>query len=166
MPNHLHLLVVPELAISLRLALGEAHRRYSSAINARERWTGHLWQDRFASFPLEGEHYTNAIRYVERNPVRARLVAIPWDYPWSSARARVLGCPDPLLAPDSLAMQTSNWQELLASELLDTDLQAFRSHARTGRPLGSDAFLQHLEAEIGRSLLPQKRGPKPKENVV
>src|SRR5208337_2974495 len=85
MPNHVHLIVVPQSEEGLRRAIGEAHRRYTRRVNFREDWRGHLWQGRFASFPVDEEHLIAAARYVERNPVRARLARRAWDYRWSSA---------------------------------------------------------------------------------
>ncbi len=70
MPNHVHLIVVPQSAGSLRRAIGEAHRRYTRRINFREGWRGHLWQGRFASFVMDEDHLLTAARYVELNPVR------------------------------------------------------------------------------------------------
>ena len=69
MPNHVHLIVVPQSAESLRRAIGEAHRRYTRWINFREGWRGHLWQGRFASFVMDEDHLLTAARYVEVNPV-------------------------------------------------------------------------------------------------
>ena len=53
MPNHVHLIAVPQSADGLRRAVGEAHRRYTRSVNFREGWRGHLWQGRFASFVLD-----------------------------------------------------------------------------------------------------------------
>ena len=77
MPNHVHLIAIPETEEGLRLAVGEAHRRYSAMINRRQKWTGHLWQGRFSSFPMDETYLLAAVKYIEMNPVRARLVAIP-----------------------------------------------------------------------------------------
>jgi putative transposase len=73
MPNHVHLIAVPEREDALQRAIGEAHRRYSRAVNLREGWRGHLWQGRFASFPMDQDHLLAAARYVELNPVRAGI---------------------------------------------------------------------------------------------
>ena len=73
MPNHVHLVLVPPDAGSLASALGEAHRRYTRHVNLRERWRGYLWQGRFASCAMDEAHLLAAVRYVELNPVRARL---------------------------------------------------------------------------------------------
>ena len=56
-PNHVHLVAVPESADGLRRAIGEVHRRYSRRVNFREGWRGHLWQGRFASFPMDDAHW-------------------------------------------------------------------------------------------------------------
>lgn len=89
MPNHVHLIVVPRSEDGLRKAIGEAHRRYTRHINFREKWRGHLWQGRFSSFPMDEAYLLTAARYVELNPVRARLVQNPSDYPWSSTQAHI-----------------------------------------------------------------------------
>ena len=75
MDNHVHLILVPQTADRLRAALGEAHRRYTRAVNFREGWRGYLFQGRFASYPMDDEHLMAAVRYVERNPVAAGLAA-------------------------------------------------------------------------------------------
>ena len=58
-------------------------------INFRKKWRGYLWQDRFASSVMDDAHLYHGLRYVERNPVRARIVRVPWVYHWSSAGFRV-----------------------------------------------------------------------------
>jgi putative transposase len=159
MPNHVHIIGVPAAEDSLHRALKETHRRYTRRVNLREDWRGYLWQGRFASFPLDEEHGLRAIRYVELNPVRARLVAHPQDWRWSSAAAHLAGAPDPLLAPGPEAY-VSDWQSCLD----ESEAESFRRHERTGRPLGAENFIRALELMHGRTLLPQKRGPKPKCN--
>ena len=94
MPNHLHLIAVPDTEDGLRAMLGDTHRRYTARINARNRWTGHLWQGRFGSVAMDEDHLAHAVRYVSLNPVRARLVAQAQDWPWSSVRAHLSGRSD------------------------------------------------------------------------
>jgi putative transposase len=108
MPNHVHLILVPGDAGGLRAALGEAHRRYTRQVNFREGWRGYLWQGRFASVAMDEPYLLAAARYVELNPVRARLAERAGDWRWSSARAHLDGRDDALasvapllaLAPD------------------------------------------------------------------
>jgi len=77
MPNHVHLVAVPETLEGLSRAIGEAHRRYTRHVNFREGWRGHLWQERFASFVMDQDHLLTAMRYIELNPVKAGLVDRP-----------------------------------------------------------------------------------------
>lgn len=163
MPNHVHLVLVPETEDGLRRALGEAHRRYTRDVNRRQGWRGHLWQERFHSFPMDEGHLVAAVRYVELNPVRARLVARAADWPWSSARAHLNGQDDGLVEVAPMLERIGNWPALLAAVPGDEDLEAIRIHTRSGRPLGGDDFTAQLEAETGRQLGPRRRGRKAKD---
>jgi putative transposase len=83
MSNHIHLVVVPEEMEALDIALRRAHGRYALYLNAKQNRVGHLWQNRFYSCALDEKHLWVALRYVERNPVRANLVVRPEEYEWS-----------------------------------------------------------------------------------
>ncbi len=97
MPNHVHLIAVAHTADGLRRAIGEVHRRYTRMVNFREGWRGHMWQGRFASFVLDERYLLTAARYVELNPVRARLIKASGRYPWGSATAHFRGRDDTLV---------------------------------------------------------------------
>ena len=165
MPNHVHLMLVPATSGALRTALSEAHRRYSRMVNFREGWRGYLWQGRFASCPMDEAHVFAAARYIELNPVRARLVARAQEWPWSSARAHLTGLNDGLTEIGALGIPPVEWPGFLAEGLDDTALEAIRRGERTGRPLGGTDFVARLEAETGRTLSPRKRGPKPSREL-
>jgi len=87
MTNHIHLVAVPEREESLARALRDAHTVYAMRVNTRTQQSGHVWQGRFYSCVLDEWHLWAAVRYVERNPVRAGMVDRAEDHPWSSARA-------------------------------------------------------------------------------
>ena len=87
MSNHVHLVVTPEREDSLARALGRTHLLYAQYVFKAQGRSGHLWQSRFYSCPLDEAHAHNASAYVELNPVRAAMVNEPWDYAWSSAAA-------------------------------------------------------------------------------
>ena len=163
MPNHVHLVLVPKDPDGLKAALGEAHRRYTRRINFREGWRGHLWQERFHSFPMDEQYLMAAARYVELNPVRARLVKRPRAWRWSSARAHLAGKDDSLVQAAPLLERIPDWTAFLAGGMEADDLEQIRKHSRTGRPLGSDRFIARLERRLGRTLAPQKPGPKPRD---
>jgi putative transposase len=160
MPNHVHLIAVPESADGLARAIGEVHRRYTRMVNLREGWRGHLWQGRFASFVLDEPYLLTAARYVELNPVRAGLVKAPGRYQWSSAAAHVRGKDDALARVAPVLELAPKWRAALARVIREEDIRVLRAHEHTGRPLGDEAFLTTLENGLGRILKRQKPGPK------
>jgi putative transposase len=162
MPNHVHLILTPSDADGLRAALGEAHRRYTRHINRREGWRGYLWQGRFASSPMDEAYLLACARYVELNPVRAKLARRARDWRWSSARAHLAGEDDELVRVRPLLALASDWPGFLAEGLDAGDHAAIRAGERTGRPLGSARFVARLEKRLARPLARQKPGPKPK----
>ena len=149
MPNHVHLIAVPKTEISLARAIGETHRTYAFHTNKRERWSGHLWQERFSSFPMEETHLRAAVRYILLNPVRASLVENATEWPFSSARAHVFAQPDPLIDRRKLAPRVSDWSSLLRKqESRDDPHDQIRRHSRNGRPWGSSAFIDSLKRKL------------------
>ena len=159
MPNHIHLIAVPETGDGLRQAIGEAHRRYSSMINRRQGWTGHLWQGRFSSFPMDEKYLLAAAKYIEMNPVRANLAHDPYTWQWSSAQAHAAGKNDILVQVAPLLEMVGEWQRFL-SDADDEDAAMIRRHERTGRALGGDSFLESLEKSLMRTVKPLKAGRK------
>ena len=161
MPNHVHLIAVPEFEDGLRSAIGEAHRRYTRRINFREGWRGHLWQGRFASYAMEERYLLVAARYIEMNPVRAELVDRPGEYPWSSAAAHTLGRDDRLVTVSPLLELVDDWGKFIRGQIAERDVSLLRRHERTGRPLGGESFIDGLERALSRRLHKQTPGPKP-----
>jgi putative transposase len=160
MPNHVHLMLVPGDEQGLHNALQEAHRRYTRHINIQKGWKGYLWQGRFASCPMDERHTLAAARYVELNPVRAGLTRQAGAWPWSSARAHLAGEDDGVVRVAPLLAAAPDWAEFLAQGLTDDDAAALRKGERTGRPVGSQAFLKDLETCTGRTLQKGRPGPK------
>jgi putative transposase len=159
MPDHVHLIAVPEAADGLRRAIGEVHRRYTRTINVREGWRGHLWQGRFASFVLDEPYLLTAARYVETNPVRAGLIDTPSRYRWTSAAAHVRKKDDTLVRVAPLLESAPNWRAFLARVIREEDIKLLRAHEHTGRPLGGEEFMATLEQDLGRIVRRQKPGP-------
>ena len=135
MPNHVHLVLVPANEDGLRATLAPAHRRYSWEINQREGWRGYLWQGRFASVPMDEGHVHACLRYVELNPVRARLSERPEDWRWSSARAHLGLAGDPLTDLAAGAARVEDWRSFLDAGLGDEEAEAIRAAERSGRLL-------------------------------
>jgi len=167
MANHVHHIAVPEGEDSLAKAIRAAHGDYSKYFNTKYGLVGHVWQGRFNSFQMDWDYCRNAVRYVERNPVRAGLVVNAEDYLWSSAAAHCGLRDDPLLCGECpLLEEVADWSEWLRDAENEKANEKIRRHTRTGRPLGPKTFLVRLEEETGRKLLPQKRGPRLKASPI
>lgn len=161
MPNHVHLIAVPATSEGFAQPIGHTHSRFALLINRRQKWTGHLWQERFSSFPMDEFHLAATVRYVLLNPVRAGLVDRVEDWPYSSARAHLGHTADPLVLVKPMALRIGDWEQYLESSGNEDMLQMLRKHSNTGRPLGSDGFVRRLERAVGRRLRPCKPGPSP-----
>ena len=162
MPNHVHLVAVPEREDSLAALLRVAHHRYARRVNAAHGWCGHLWQERFHSFVMDETHLMAAVRYVELNPVRAGFCRHAEEWPWSSVRAHLRGRDDGVVNVQPMREQVSDWRSYLDLSEPPETVDALRSHSRTGRPAGSAAFIAALERLSGRNLRKRKTGPRPK----
>jgi len=163
MPNHVHLIVVPSHQDGLRQTFAETHRRYTSFINIRHRWTGHLWQGRFGAVLMDEAHLAAAVRYVTLNPVRAKLCDRAIDWRWSSASAHIAGRDDGLVSVAPVLDRYGDFAAFLGDG--DDDEQswrALRQSETTGRPIGDAGWLATIEDRTGRALAPQRRGRKPK----
>ena len=163
MPNHVHLIAVPKKAESFHRAIGEAHRRYTRFINFQKKWRGYLWQGRFSSYPLDDPDLYEAGRYVEHNPVVAKLVKVAWCYRWSSARAPIEGEDDEWIRVSGLLSRVEDWKSYLQEGVEKKFVRAFERHERTGRPLGDLRFLRRLERTTGQALVPKSPGRPPKK---
>lgn len=162
MPNHCHWIVVPKHPDGLRQLFADGHRRYTTIINRREDWRGHLWQERFHSFVMDEAYLIAALRYVELNPVRAGLCESAAAWRWSSARAHLSGIPDGLVSLEPMFERIKDWAAYLNIDDNSADLERLRAHSKTGRPLGSNSFIEALEQSTGRQLRKEKPGRKPK----
>jgi len=160
MDNHVHWVVTPERETALAETFREVHGRFGEEFNRTHSAIGHVFQARFFSCPLDDEHLWAAVRYVERNPVRAGMVAHAEDYPWSSAAAHCSGSHNGLLdATFPPPGAIPDWRAWLQLES-DQQSERLRRQTHTGRPCGGSAFLAELETLTKRVLQPLKRGRK------
>ncbi len=105
MSNHVHLIVIPGDTEGLAFAMKHTHGRYASYWNVMHNSSGHAWQGRYYSCPLDRPHLWEALRYTELNPVRARLVTEAHSWSWSSAAAHCT-----TIQPDAL-LSMELWQK-------------------------------------------------------
>src|SRR6266568_8682797 len=171
MTNHVHLLITPQTPGSLPRTMQSLGRRYVRYVNATYRRTGTLWEGRYRAAPIDSEAYFLACcRYIELNPVRARMVRHPRDYHWSSYRAHAHGATDPLVSTHDLyrrlgANQTARqaaYRALFRAELDDDFLEALRAATNGGWALGDVRFQRQVADALGRRVTPLPRGRPPR----
>jgi putative transposase len=166
MTNHVHLIAVPSSAQSLARSIGRTYWLYAQYVNRLHGRSGHLWQNRFYSNAMDDAHCLLAMRYVERNPLRAGIVRIARKYRWSSAAAHC-GEKDAAGLLDAQGWQSLagdlDWEQELSLTISDADISRLRRNWHTGRPLATDGFLSKLEHRIGRRLRPLAAGRPRKE---
>jgi putative transposase len=161
MSNHVHLIVMPRQTDAMAETLKHTHGRYAAYWNVSHTSSGHVWQGRYYSCPLDSSHLWAALRYTEMNPVRAGLVTVPQEWKWSSAAMHCgATTSDAFLAmePWRKRWTVAEWQEYLAAGESEADLATLRQCTHTGRPLGSPQFIETLEKSMLRRLAPQKGG--------
>lgn len=167
LPNQIHLIAVPQNPEALAQAIGEAHRQYSAHINAKTENKGSLFQNRFFSYPMDEHSLLSAARFVEILPVMAGVARSADCYLWSSARAHIKNKEDALLTPEKpLTHFMPDWADFLSGTTPPKENDDIQLHLQTGRPRGSESFLDSVEEMIGRPVRPQKRGRKPQKSAA
>ncbi len=164
MDNHVHLAVIPKDKNSLSEGIGLLHHDFARWQNIQRHTTGHLWQSRFFSCPVEEDRVWQVLSYVELNPVRAQMVEHAWEWEWSSTQAHVNGC-DPSGPLDMNYWRRNfdavTWKTFLKQAVADRAGRAQIRRATTrGFFLGSEVTAHKLEQELGIQLLPRRRGRK------
>ncbi|MHB1698495.1 MAG: transposase [bacterium] len=159
MNNHVHFVCVPLEDDSLARVFNTLHMKYSRYFNNKKGLKGHLRQGRFFSCVLDEKHLYAAIRYVEKNPVKAGVVSVPESYNWSSAHAHVNRTDDPLLDSGCyIFKETKDWLLYLKGEDGHQIIKNIRKNSLSDRPCGDDDLALGMEALLGRKLKPMKRG--------
>jgi len=162
MTNHIHAVTVPKTEESLERVFRPLHTRYAQRINRLKKWKGHLWQGRFFSSALDEAYLWAAIRYVERNPVRARMVRRAENYRWSSAAAHCGGGADAVLTKNPEWMRQfksiGDWSKWLAEGDRPEQLEVLRRHVERGLPCGAEGFIRKLERQAKQLLRFRPRG--------
>ena len=164
MTNHVHCVCVPLRADSLARTFNTLHMRYSQYFHRKKKLKGHLWQGRFFSCALDERHLRAAIRYVENNPVRAKIVDSPEKYIWSSTLGHMNRVTDPIVSIDyPIGVGAKDWLVFLGNEEDNEAIKDIRKHTFTGRPCGDEGFAAGIEGLLGRRVRAMKWGRPRKE---
>lgn len=171
MTNHVHLLATPATEAGISNMMQSLGRRYVRYFNYTYRRTGTLWEGRFKSCVVDAETYLLVCqRYIELNPVRAGMVAVPEEYPWSSYHANGLNKPARMWTPHEVyqalgktnSERSAAYREMFIGDMDSALMKQIRDAVNRGMALGSDKFKEEIEQLSGRRATPLKRGPKSK----
>jgi putative transposase len=167
MTNHFHLLLRPEPGQSISRILQSLTVAHTWRYHKRHHTSGHVWQGRFKSPVIQADmHLLVVLRYIEANPLRARMVADPAEYRWSSFQLHGMGREDPLLSGfaewEELgrieAERRRRWRAKVRGEQDEAELEAVRRSLPGGRPFGSAAWAARMAERLGIALNPHPRG--------
>jgi putative transposase len=167
MTNHVHLLLSAGSRTGPSILMRRLGQHYVQYFNRRQGRTGTLWEGRFRSCLVDSERYLLVCqRYIELNPVRARMVETPEAYPWSSYRANALGADDPLVTPHLVYTglgahdvdRRAAYRHLFFEDLSEQLLADIRHAANSNRPLGPASFVDEVANTVGRRPEQRRRG--------
>jgi putative transposase len=160
MSNHVHLLVRPLEEDALAKMMQAVTLCYTQYFNREKGRTGRLWECRYYSTVVDGDRYLWTVsKYIENNPVRGGIVKRPENYPYSSAKAHLLGRKDPLLKePLFVKSELNEYRRLIRLEEDTMILEEIRKQTRSGKPLGDGEFLKTLSERLGCSLSFRPKG--------
>ena len=164
MSNHVHLLTRPTKNESLCKMMQGITLCYTQYINRTYKRTGRLWESRYHSSIVDKEKYLWAVaRYIEQNPMRAKIVNKAEDYPHSSAKAHIHGVKDEILGEALFeGRQREDYIELMKASIKEEEINSIRNHTKNGRPMGSESFIEKMERKLDRIFKSKPRG-RPKK---
>jgi len=167
MTNHIHLLVSPEARDSISRLIQYVGRYYVSYVNRQCKRSGTLWEGRHKGCVISEDAYLLACsRYIELNPVRARMVEKPGNYRWSSYRGNALGERNALISPHWVYTALGNtavarehaYREWFHNAFDPEHIHGIRATVQTGTPLGNDRFRQQIEKALNSNIGQARRG--------
>jgi putative transposase len=167
MTNRVHLLATPSDEAGVPRLMQLLGARYVRNLNRTYRRSGTLWEGRYRATPIEAESYFIAcMRYIELNPVRARMCAAPGDYPWSSYRHHAEGMPGRALSDHPIyralgaddGSRQAAYRALFDDVLPEAFIAELRAATNGGWALGSEAFKETVACMAQRRATPLPAG--------
>jgi putative transposase len=161
-PNHFHLALWPETDDGLSALMHWLLTTHATRYLRQYRATGHVWQGRFRAFPIhEDDHLLTVLRYIERNPLRAGLVASAQEWRWPSLRWHVRA-PNMSFLHVGPVQRPSDWVTDVNSPQTEAGLDALRRCAERGTPFGDAVWVGTTAAQLGLEYTLRPRGRPPR----
>ena len=167
MTNHVHILLTPHNSKGVSQMMQSLGRCYVRYINTTYQRSGTLWEGRFKSSLIDSAKYFFTVcRYIEMNPVRAKMCLSPENYTWSSYQSNALGKSIHLLTHHALYNSLGNteserqdrYRKLFEDSLKESEIQSIRESTNKGWVIGSDKFKVYIETQLGRRIQAGQHG--------
>lgn len=167
MTNHVHLLVTPHLENSISKVMQVVGRHYVPYFNKKYKRTGTLWEGRYKASLIDSENYLfSCMRYIELNPLRAKMVSCPSEYQWSSYKSNALGMDSDLITPhdeyQKLGLNQEercmNYLSLFKFALKEETMNQIRNKTNNCWVLGDDIFQSTIGSRLNRNASPMPKG--------
>jgi len=158
MTNHVHLLATPQKGEGVSHMMQALGRYYVRYFNKQHKRTGTLWERRFKSSLVDSENYFLTVsRYIELNPVRAKIILHPKDYPWTSYRHNALNQSASLITPHEVYLKlgksgrerAEHYSSLFKQLIPQSKIDEIRSALNRAWVLGSNDFKLEVERKTG-----------------
>jgi len=158
MTNHFHLVLHPyddgDLSRWMQWLMTSHVRRYHRHYKS----SGHVWQGRFKAFPIQqDDHLFTVVRYVERNPVRARICRLAQNYSWSSLSKKI-PMDNPPQVSSKFIRRDAMWFKRVNQPLTEAEIAAARKCVNRGTPYGSDHWKKLTAKRLGLESTMRPRG--------
>ena len=150
MTNHVHLLLKPDKTESLAKMMQGINLCYTQYINKRYKRTGRLFEGRYHSCIVDEENYLWSVaRYIEQNPLRAKMVSQPEDYPYSSGRAHISGAKDEVLNEALFSdEERAEYVKFIKAPVPEEEINKIRFTVKRGKPLGDNKFIKEMARRL------------------
>lgn len=168
MTNHVHLLVKPLSETSMAKMMQCVTQAYAKYFNKKQERSGRFWENRYFSCIVDCDRYLWTVtRYIEQNPRRANLVIREEDYPYSSARAHILGEKNSLLGEELFTQsEREDYIKFIRENIPEEGVNDIRYSTKTGRPFGGNDFVKKLELMLNRDFILKAPGRPKSGNRV
>lgn len=160
MENHVHILSVPQYNYSFAKMMQQLSLRFTQYINKKYKRTGRLWECRFYSALVDEENYLWSVcRYIERNPARAKIVNIPCEYKWSSAKDNTMEEKSSLIEPICKSyIDMEEYIKFLNTPDKEDEIEMIKRSTFSGKPIGTREFITNIAKSLGIAINMRPKG--------
>ena len=160
MTNHIHILLYPEKPDGLIMVMKGVAQNYTQYVNRKYKRSGKLWDNRYKLHMVDPEYEWVVARYIENNPLRARMIKKAEDYKYSSARTNLLGENSDIITKDIIQSRQKAYREFFydSGSMKKEHIRRIAEVIQQEKVLGRAKFINWLEEKLNICLKIRGRG--------